>query len=147
MPGQFHRAHPKVAVHVVDPEHNRDVVHMVETGQCELGLVDEAVALSDLCAHELPEQEMYVILPPDHPHPESDTDAVTLNELAGMDLVVTPRGTATRDILEDVCAGAGSTPRIVVETRPPWHVHQSARPASRGDAHHMCAALRYAHRY
>ncbi|MFG2520943.1 LysR family transcriptional regulator [Streptomyces sp. NPDC048527] len=120
MLGRFHRAHPKVGVHVVDPEHSRDVVRMVESGECELGLVDEAVALSDLSSHELPEQEMYVILPPDHPHPQTDTDtdtdAVTLSELAGMDLVVTPRGTATRDILEDVCAGAGTMPRIVVET-------------------------------
>ncbi|MFG3366876.1 LysR family transcriptional regulator [Streptomyces sp. NPDC090032] len=120
MLGRFHRAHPKVGVHVVDPEHSRDVVRMVESGQCELGLVDEAVALSDLSRQELPEQEMYVILPPDHPRPhpdpQADTDTVTLGELAGMDLVVTPRGTATRDILEDVCADAGSTPRIVVET-------------------------------
>ena len=112
--GRFHVAHPKVGVRVVDPERGSEVVRMVGTGQCELGLVDGSVSISDLRCVELPEQEMHVVLPPDHPHP--NTDAVTLRELAELDLIVTPPGTATRDTLEEVCAAHDVVPRIVVQT-------------------------------
>ncbi|MEV0598151.1 LysR family transcriptional regulator [Streptomyces sp. NPDC050315] len=116
--GRFHAAHPKVTVRVIDPERGSEVVQMVRTGQCELGLVDASVqttaAASELCGTELPEQEMHVVLPPDHPHPQPST--IGLRELAALGLIVTPPGTATRDTLDEVCAKADTTPRIVVET-------------------------------
>ncbi|WP_338682353.1 LysR family transcriptional regulator [Streptomyces acidiscabies] len=63
MLGRFHRAHPKVAVRVVDPEQGPAVAHMVAAGQCELGLVDASVPTGDLRGIDLPEQEMRVVLP------------------------------------------------------------------------------------
>ncbi|MGW0737219.1 LysR family transcriptional regulator [Streptomyces sp. NPDC002851] len=117
--GRFHAAHPEVTVRVIDPERGSEVVQMVRTGQCELGLVDASVkalgAGPELCGTALPEQEMHVVLPPDHPHPRT-SDTIEPAELAALDLVVTPRGTATRDTLDEVCAQAEATPRIVVET-------------------------------
>ncbi|MFM9607416.1 LysR family transcriptional regulator [Streptomyces niveiscabiei] len=114
MLGRFHRAHPKVAVRVVDPEQGPAVAHMVAAGQCELGLVDASVPTGDLRGIDLPEQEMHVVLPPDHPHPPGDT--ITSRELAALDLIVTPPGTETRAAVDEVCTVLGVVPRITVET-------------------------------
>ncbi|MDO0938445.1 LysR family transcriptional regulator substrate-binding protein [Streptomyces sp. DG2A-72] len=113
MLGRCHRAHPKVSVRVVDPEQGPAVAHMVAAGQCELGLVDASVPTTDLRGMDLPEQEMHIVLPPDHPHPPGDT--ITSRELAALDLIVTP-DTETRAAVDDVCTALGLTPRIVVET-------------------------------
>ncbi|WP_328875239.1 LysR family transcriptional regulator [Streptomyces sp. NBC_00287] len=114
MLGHFHRVHPKVSVRVVDPEQGPAVAHMVAAGQCELGLVDASVPTADLRGMDLPEQEMHVVLPPDHPHPPGAT--ITSRELAALDLIVTPPGTETRAAVDDVCTALGVPPRIVVET-------------------------------
>ncbi|TPQ17812.1 LysR family transcriptional regulator [Streptomyces sporangiiformans] len=114
MLGRFHRAHPRVSVRVVDPERGPAVAQMVADGQCELGLVDASVTTADLRGIDLPEQEMHVVLPADHPHPAGDT--ITSRELAALDLIVTPPGTETRAAVDDVCTALGVAPRIAVET-------------------------------
>jgi DNA-binding transcriptional LysR family regulator len=114
MLGAFHRAYPKVSVRVVDPERGPVVAQMVATGQCELGLVDASVTTADLQGIDLPEHEMHVVLPADHPHPAKDT--ITSAELAALELIVTPPGTETRTAVDDVCRALGLAPRITVET-------------------------------
>ncbi|KUO15719.1 LysR family transcriptional regulator [Streptomyces dysideae] len=114
MLGRFHRAHPKVAVRVVDPERGSAVVTMVGSGQCELGLVDASVPTTDLRGIDLPEHEMHVVVPQDHPHPAGST--ITARELAQLDLIVTPPGTETRAAVDDLFTALGVPPRIVVET-------------------------------
>ncbi|RZQ61254.1 LysR family transcriptional regulator [Amycolatopsis suaedae] len=114
MLGRFRRVHPRVSVRVTDPERGSAVVHMVGAGECELGLVDASVPSGDLSGMDLPEHEMHVVLPPDHPHPAGDT--ITARELSGLDLIVTPPGTETRAAVDEVCAALGVEPRIVVET-------------------------------
>lgn len=114
MLGRFHRVHQKVSVRVVDPERGSAVAHMVAAGQCELGLVDASVSTADLRGIDLPEQEMHVVLPADHPHPGGDT--ITSGELVALDLIVTPPGTETRAAVDDLCAALGVVPRIAVET-------------------------------
>ncbi|WNZ11705.1 LysR family transcriptional regulator [Streptomyces sp. 11x1] len=114
MLGRFHRAHPKVSVRVVDPERGPAVAQMVAAGQCELGLVDASVTTGDLNGIDLPEQEMHIVLPADHPHRAGDT--ITSRELAALDLIVTPPGTETRAAVDDVCTALGVAPRIAVET-------------------------------
>lgn len=116
--GRFRQSHPHVAVRVVDPERGSEVLQMVRSGQCELGLVDATVAerdaAADLQGHDVPQQELYVVLPPGHADPP--TDALGMTEIAGLDLISTPPGTSARDVLDEACTGLGVTPRIVVQT-------------------------------
>lgn len=116
--GAFRRKHPGIDVRVVDPERGADVIRMVSNGECELGLVDATVTsqagTSELEGRDLPEQEMYVALPPDHPCPP-DGD-VEVPGLAALDLISTPPGTSTRAVLDEACAAAGVAARSVVET-------------------------------
>ncbi|MDQ8702603.1 LysR family transcriptional regulator [Streptomyces sp. LHD-70] len=116
--GRFRQAHPRVAVRVVDPERGSEVLQMVRSGQCELGLVDATVAerdtAADLRGRDVPDQELFVVLPPGGERPAGDD--VGMPELAALDLVSTPPGTSTRSVLDEACAASGVTPRIVVET-------------------------------
>lgn len=112
--GRFHREQPKVAVRVDAAERNREITQSVWNGQCELGLVDASAVEAELRGMDLPQQEMEIVLPSDHPHLADGT--ITPRELAELDLIVTPPGTATRDALDEVCTALDVPPRIVVET-------------------------------
>jgi DNA-binding transcriptional LysR family regulator len=112
--GAFRQAHPGVAIAIEDPEHAAAVAEMVRTGVSEFGLTDFSMPVGDLQTYELPEQQMLVVLP-------ADTDVetgtpLTIEQVAELDLIVTPQGTASRALLEFTLAGAGMPARIAVET-------------------------------
>ncbi|MDT8912892.1 LysR family transcriptional regulator [Amycolatopsis sp. PS_44_ISF1] len=110
--GRFRAAHPKVRVRVRAPETGSDVVNRVRDGQSEVGLVESGSDTAGLAGVDLAEQEVFAVLPADSPR----TGPLPRAELAGLDLVTTPWGTATRRLVEDALRGGGSGPRIVVET-------------------------------
>jgi LysR family carnitine catabolism transcriptional activator len=112
--GDFRRAYPGVDISIDDPEHAAAVTDMVRTGRSELGLADFSVPAGDLRAYELPEQQMLAVLPPDADIPENASLKVA--QVAALDLIATPLGTATRSLLEFALAGAGVPLRIAVET-------------------------------
>jgi LysR family carnitine catabolism transcriptional activator len=111
--GAFRRAYPGVDVRIQDPEHTAAVVEMVRSGECELGLADVSIRATGLATLELREQEILTVLPPDA---VLNGRALTLSEVARMDLVATQPGTTTRMLIEEALAGAGVPLRIAVET-------------------------------
>ncbi|WP_328609648.1 LysR family transcriptional regulator [Amycolatopsis sp. NBC_00345] len=112
MLGRFRTRHPKVRVRVRAPETGSDVLNRVRDGQSEVGLVESGSDTPGLTGVDLAEQEVFAVLPADSPR----TEALPQSELAELDLVTTPRGTATRWLVDDALRGSGSEPRIVVET-------------------------------
>ncbi|WP_028926817.1 LysR family transcriptional regulator [Pseudonocardia acaciae] len=114
MLGRFLGEHPRVAVRVTDPERGVEVDHLVRTGQCELGLVNAALATDGLEGVDLTEQELLLVLPPGVT--ASGGGPIGLGELAGMRLVATAAGTGIRDILADAASGLGFELTVAVET-------------------------------
>lgn len=112
--GAYLREHPKVAVRISDPELGSDVTAAVRTGECELGMVDSAGPVAgDLDGILLPGREIFAVLPPDTP---ADHARLGLAELAALDWVTTPQGTATREVIEDTVGYQEATPEVAVET-------------------------------
>ncbi|MGP4016371.1 LysR family transcriptional regulator [Saccharopolyspora sp. 5N708] len=111
--GAFLRMHPKVEVAVSDPELGSDVTSAVRAGECELGMVDAEHQIGDLASMVLRGREIFAVLPPD-----AATRGRTLScsELSTLDWVTTPRGTATRAVIEDAVGAKGATPVVAVET-------------------------------
>ncbi|MFI5606460.1 LysR family transcriptional regulator [Amycolatopsis sp. NPDC051903] len=109
--GRFRAAHPKVLVRVRAPETGSDVVGRVRDGQTEVGLVESGAETAGLAGRDLAAQEVFAVLPADSPVSE----ALPVTELAGLDLVTTPPGTATRWLVEEALRGTAE-PRVVVET-------------------------------
>lgn len=113
--GAFLAEHPDVAVHISDPELGSDVTSAVRAGECELGLVDTAEnSVGDLAGIVLRGREIHAVLPPDAA--ESGKARLAQAELAALDWVATPRGTATREVIDSAVGAQGERPRVVVET-------------------------------
>jgi DNA-binding transcriptional LysR family regulator len=112
--GAFRKTYPAVSIGIEDPEHAAAVAEMIRTGRAELGLTDFSVPVGDLQSHELPDQQVLVVLPPDA---DIRTDAsLPVAQVVEFDLIVTPPGTASRSLLESALAAAGVPLRIAIET-------------------------------
>jgi LysR family transcriptional regulator, carnitine catabolism transcriptional activator len=112
--GTFRKAYPAVVVGIEDPEHAAAVAEMVRNGQSELGLTDFSVPVEDLRTYELPDQEIFVVLPPDTDI--GPDESLTVAQVVAFDLIVTPPGTNSRAILESALSRAGVPLRVAVET-------------------------------
>ncbi|QUH03387.1 LysR family transcriptional regulator [Saccharopolyspora erythraea] len=113
--GAFLRSHPKVAVRVSDPELGSDVTGSVRTGECELGMADSTVdAVGDLENIVLEGREIFAVLPAGAAPAERTRLGVA--ELAELDWVTTPEGTATREVIDHTVSAQGASPRVAVET-------------------------------
>jgi LysR family carnitine catabolism transcriptional activator len=67
--GRFRRRYPDVAVDLSAPEDTADLVELLRTGQCELGIGEETGLPSDLHTVDVEVQRLLVILPPGSPEP------------------------------------------------------------------------------
>jgi LysR family transcriptional regulator, carnitine catabolism transcriptional activator len=111
--GRFRRAHPGVAVRVAEPDGVVGLRALVAGGDCELGLVDLEPPSTGFEVVPIGSQEMLVVLPPGATRAGQP---LTADELAAVPLVVSPRGTSTRNLLEQALGTASVTPQIAVET-------------------------------
>jgi LysR family transcriptional regulator, carnitine catabolism transcriptional activator len=110
--GSFRARHPAVSITLLDPEDTADVLDLVRGGRCELGLVGDVAPTPRLAVTRLASQSFRVVLPPGTSH----VQLLTVDALAGMPLVAPPRGSSSRDLLDEVLATRGQRPRVVVET-------------------------------
>ncbi|HTX47355.1 MAG TPA: LysR family transcriptional regulator [Solirubrobacteraceae bacterium] len=111
--GRFRRAHPGVAVRVAEPDGVVGLRALVAGGDCELGLVDLEPPSTGFEVVPIGSQEMLVVLPPGTARAGQP---LTADELAAVPLVVSPRGTSTRNLLDQALGAASVTPQIAVET-------------------------------
>ncbi len=110
--GAFRSRYPAVSITLLDPEDTADVVDLVRTGRCELGLVGEAGSTAGLLAAPLGAQVFLAVLPPGTPHLET----LAVDDLAAMPLVAPPKGSSSRDLLDSVLATRGHSATVVVES-------------------------------
>ncbi len=114
--GVFLRAHPRVEVRISDPELGSDVTGAVRTGEKELGMVDAAEqAVGDLESVVLRGREIFAVLPPDSAA-AAGRSRLGAADLVALDWVTTPRGTATREVIEATVGTRGTCPSVAVET-------------------------------
>ena len=111
--GAFRRAHPGVTVEIREAESTEEAARLVAEGTSEVGIVHLPVARGRLVATALGSQELRFVLPPGAGAARRPVSAATLRSVP---LVVTPRGTSTRELLEQALAAAGVAPQIAVET-------------------------------
>lgn len=114
--GRFRAAHPGVVVRITAPDARAAVVDQVRSGQAELGLAEVVgdATPDGLATRPVASQEVLLVAPPGTRL--ARTRRVPRRRLGDLDLVSTPPGTSTRDLLDDACAAVGVEPRVVVET-------------------------------
>ena len=131
--GRFCRRYPDVAVDLSAPEDTADLVGLLRTGQCELGIGEETGLPTDLRTVPVEVQRLLVILPPGSPGQAGAArrggvvrDGVDrggpglgelrLSELCDTTMIATPPGTSSRRLLDEGFAAAGVVPRVSVVT-------------------------------
>ncbi|MEZ5407789.1 MAG: LysR substrate-binding domain-containing protein [Acidimicrobiales bacterium] len=110
--GRFRRSHPDVTIRMAEPDDAAAVIAMVRDGRSELGLAQLPVP-ADLAATGLGHQELFAVSPPGT---HRRRNRLAVSDFADLPLVATPRGTATRDLIDHAFAGAALKPTIAVET-------------------------------
>jgi LysR family transcriptional regulator, carnitine catabolism transcriptional activator len=110
--GAFRVAHPGIDIALADPADAAEVVDLVASGTCELGITAEPVAHPGLVSHALGHQDLLAVLPPG----TNARHAMAVSTLARFPLVAAPAGTTTRTQLEEAFTNARVTPHIAVVT-------------------------------
>lgn len=115
--GAFRRRYPHVGVRVRAPKDSTDLLDMVWTGACELGLTVLPINSVGLAHHKLPRQVFDLVEPPnDKARPMSADRPVARADLMDIEWVATPTGRSSRRLLERALESVGGVPNIAVET-------------------------------
>lgn len=104
--GTMARRHPKVHVVVVDAT-TSSLLPQLEVGRLDLAVVNLPVHDIDLVTESLFEEDHLLVAPPGHPL--HGRPSVALTDLAGIPLLLEPKGTGFRDHLDNQAAQAGVT--------------------------------------
>jgi len=110
--GAFRVRHPGILVRVHEPEDAVDVEDRVRSGRAEVGLTDVSTGAPGLVRLELFRQEIVIVSPPGS---TLDREPMSARSLARLPLIVTPPGTSTRRLLDQMLARDGLEPNIAVE--------------------------------
>ncbi|MFD9030153.1 LysR family transcriptional regulator [Streptomyces sp. NPDC059567] len=112
---RFTERHPAVSLSLRVALTREDVVEMVRTGGCELGLLTTSSPLpsGDVVPHHVGDDRLVLVTPVDGPFPAGQ--AVQREHLEGHRLIVGQRGTGIRAYVDDLKA-QGIDVRIAVET-------------------------------
>jgi DNA-binding transcriptional LysR family regulator len=112
--GKFTSELRGISVSVRSPENAAEASALVREGECEIALAHLPAPDDGLLTTELSTQQLLLVLPPNTPLP--DGSSLSLTQLADVPLVLSPRATSTRVLLEQALEAAGVTPRIAIET-------------------------------
>lgn len=106
------QSHPRVSVSVLEGN-NSTLVPALTSSSIDLAVVNAPVDDPELVLEPLYEEELVLVVPPDHPLAERDE--IRMAELEGHELLLGPQGTAFRSDLERAAGAAGITLRPKVE--------------------------------
>ena len=104
--GAMEEHHPKVRVSVLEGN-TTNLVPQLVGGSLDLAVVNLPVEDPDLEVEDLFDEELFVLAPAGHPLAEAGRDEVTLQELADVELLLTPPTTSFRQDLDRAAAAAG----------------------------------------
>ena len=112
---KFRRQYPDIRFHIEERDATADVVALVKSGECELGILSLPLPTEDVDGEALIEQRLVLVCPPgtDAQWPEP----VPIAQLSGVPFVLGERGTATRDFIERSLRANGVEPEVAVEVR------------------------------
>jgi LysR family transcriptional regulator, carnitine catabolism transcriptional activator len=112
MVGGFRRQCPGVRVDLAAPEDTDDLITLVESGTCELGLSEAVDVPETLAAIAVGSQELVFIVPPVLAW--GDGDPIAALDAGEMSFIAAPLGTSTRRLLDHQLASRGHQPTLAV---------------------------------
>ncbi|MER5183303.1 LysR family transcriptional regulator [Streptomyces sp. NPDC002896] len=112
----YHQQHPGVDLVLMERDTYGSVEfeRRVHQGELDIAVVRLPVVQPGLATRPLIREPLFAMLPPGHPL--AGAAGVSLADLADETFVALPAGNGLRDLMDAVCARAGFTPKISVET-------------------------------
>jgi DNA-binding transcriptional LysR family regulator len=110
----FTRAHPDITLSVAAAFEPDDVLRAVRTGEVEIGLLGapSPIKSADLRVLPIEDQELVLITKPNGSLNGADT--ITPDDLAGHGLIVAPKGSLMRALVDDILS-SGVKAKVVAE--------------------------------
>ena len=99
-----------------------DLVNAVRAGVIDLGIVDRPTNLTGLTWHRLGQQRLSLVLPANHP--AAHTRRIDLRNFKDCTYVALDHRFESRAHADALCAEAGFTPRVVLESDNPSRLRQ-----------------------
>lgn len=110
---RFRTRHPGVRINLLDAGEDGEVADVLRSAVCEVGLGYLPVKRAQVVTHALGSSELLLALPPGHCRGRRGT--VALQDVADVALILPPKGTAVRELVERAWSDLGATPRVVAE--------------------------------
>jgi DNA-binding transcriptional LysR family regulator len=108
----FHRQHPAVRLMVEDPVGDSDVIELLRSGRCDVGLMRAREVPEDLHSMAAATQVHVAVLPASW---APRTRTMSLADLEDIPLVLPIAGTRIRALIEGMFRAAGLTPTMACE--------------------------------
>lgn len=108
----FRKRHPRVEIQM-NVGYTQMVVESILTFKSDLGLIGQSVTHPNIVAIPLWEEELVLIVPPDHPFTRQT--AVSISQLQDQPFIMSEKGSGVRSITEEILSGKGPAPRVVME--------------------------------
>lgn len=118
---EFRAEHPAIAVRLVEHDVSREFEQLVQAGELDLAITRMPVTLTGLGSRVLVREPILLLVPPDHRL--RGRESVRLTEVADDDFVCMRSGYGLRELADQLCAIAGFTPRVAMETGQLTIVH------------------------
>lgn len=115
----FREHHPAVRIWVTGAADSSELLSLVASARCDVGIVDLPVERPHLRTVPLGEQELMAVFPPGARLPaarKGRLPVVTRDELRAHPLVSLPAPTSSRTLIDELFAGDGGPPTIGVTT-------------------------------
>ena len=110
----FVREHPDVTLSVAAAFEPEDVLHAVRTGEVEIGLLGAPAAVKAADLHVLPIEDQELVLITAGDGPLATVETIARNDLAGHGLIVAPKGSLMRALVDDVLS-SGVQAKVIAE--------------------------------
>lgn len=108
----FRKQHPRIEIRM-NVGYTQTVVEDILTFRSDLGLIGREVLHPNIVALPLWQEELVLIVPPDHPFAERPI--IDRAELQGQAFIMSEQGSGVREITENILAGAKASPQVVME--------------------------------
>jgi DNA-binding transcriptional LysR family regulator len=116
-------AHPNITIDV-DITTSTEIFKMVQSGQCEIGIMFGVSNDEQFTVHYHTEGPLLAVAKPDHPL--ARLDFVDVADLAGWPVALPPRGSGSRDVFDQACQRVGVEIEPVLETNSLELLHRFA---------------------
>lgn len=121
----FRAEHPAVVVRMVEHDVPRDFERLVQSGELDVAVTRMPATLAGLGSRTIVHDPFVALVPPRHSL--AGRVGVALRELADEAFVCMRSGFGLRELADQMCASAGITPRVVIETGQLAIVHGMVR--------------------